>query len=104
MRHDSGSGLMVLDGIFRYGLIKRGIFEQRHEKRERAVKISRGRAFKAEETANANALRWKCVSCVRKTVSSRGKCVWNRERKARRRSQRDVRKVEPYRLLTYGTT
>lgn len=59
------------------------IFEQRPEKRERAMEISGGRILKAEETASAEALRWKCVSCIGKAASIK-EAMWLKSREKRR--------------------
>ena len=66
--------MAVLDAISRQGLTKKVIFEQRPEN-QRGLWRYRGIAFKTEQIASAKTLRWKRVSCVRKTVS-REETMW----------------------------
>lgn len=47
------------------------------------MEISGGRILKAEETASAEALRWKCVSCIGKAASIK-EAMWLKSREKRR--------------------
>ena len=47
------------------------------------MEIPGGRTLKAEETASAEALRWKCVSCVGKAASIKEANVAEIEREKR---------------------